>query len=838
MIEQSVVLLLTALAHVALGTWVVLRDPASHVHRSFGLLSLSLAAWTASNALVSAYAGTRLGTLAARAAFASAALIPAAFFSFASHFPRPEPRPPREAARIIYLLSAAAFALSPTSLLVQGTSRRDGVLHVAHGPLHPLFAAFLLGTLAYSLALLVRRRRVVRGIERLQLAYVLWGISLTALAGTVSNLLVPLLFRSSRLSPYGPVSGLVMIATIAHAIIRYRFLNLRLVLRRSVTYALTIVLVATLVGAVLLVASPLGVLGPPTRRVLPALAMVLVLTLVFQPLKALVQRSVDRYFFRDPYQYDAAVREISRRVSATLDTGALLGYAQELLHKTLRPEFLAIYLADAASDVFRPALFTRNLMPERPDPLPVIPDLALLTNRPAALLSGTPIQPVPRGPRDPRPHLVIPDSLNLTPELLVPISGGGRLEGFILLGQKLSGDAYVVQDLDLLGTLASQLAVGLGNARLYAQVVLANEYLENILATIDSAVITVSTDSTVTLFNPAAERLTGFKARDVRGEKISILPASVAALLGATLVEGLPRTSEELTVPDASGRLTPVVCSTAPLRRGDGHLLGAVAVFSDLTRIKQLEALKQRADQLASLGALAAGLAHEIKNPLVAIRTFADLLPERFADEDFRTHFSQVVIREIDRIDELITRLRRLATSEAKPLHPIDLRRPYEETLALLRGQLEQASVSVTTSYPDAAPVVLGDHGQLKQLFLNLLVNALEAIGSRGAIAVRFLVRRTDGRGQVAVEVRDTGCGVPSHLVEKVFHPFVTTKPRGSGLGLSICQTIAEAHGATITIANNPDGPGATVVVVFPTPEEPPAPPPRPTGSPTVLGPS
>lgn len=812
MAEQLTVLLVTALAHLVLGAWVTLRDPVSRVHRAFGFLSLTLAAWTASNALLSNYAGTQLGTVAARAAFAAASLIPSAFLLFASYFPSTDSLPPRRAARAIHLLALAFVLTSPTPLLVQATAHREDILQVTHGPLHPFFAAYFLASLVYSLRLLVSKLRTARGIHRLQLAYVLLGISLTATGGTVTNLLIPLIFRSSRLSPYGPVFSLVMIIMTAHAIIRYRLLNLRLVIRRSVTSGLTLVVLA-----ISLALGSWGLhlanLDTPSLATPSHLVLILLLAMLFQPVKALLQRSLDRYFFRDPYDYDAVVREISRRVSTTLDTQSLLAHAQQIVHKTLRPDLFAAYLADTPFEIYRPALVTRNLLPEDPRQLPTISEHSLPPTAlsPVAVLADAP-QPSPSG--EPR----VPASLlaRVGAHLFLPISSAGRLDGFLLLGAKLSGDPYFERDLDLLTTLTGQLAAGLGNARLYSQVAVAHEYLENILATMDSAVVAASTDFTVTLFNPAAERLTGLKAVDVKGQPVSILPSSMAASLSATLLEGTPRTLEELTIPDASGRLTPVICSTAPLRHRDGNLLGVVAVFSDLTRLKQLEAAKQRADQLASLGAIAAGIAHEIKNPLVAIRTFAELLPERFADDDFRTDFSRVVVHEIDRIDDLITRLRRLAPPDAHQLQPVDLCRPYEETLALLRGQLEQACVTVTTSYPDVPPIVLGDHGQLKQLFLNLMLNALDAISSRGEISVKFFVNRRTDSGEVIIQIKDTGCGVPPHLLDRVFDPFVTTKPRGSGLGLSICRAIAETHRASIRLLNNVDEPGATVVVAFP----------------------
>jgi len=239
-----------------------------------------------------------------------------------------------------------------------------------------------------------------------------------------------------------------------------------------------------------------------------------------------------------------------------------------------------------------------------------------------------------------------------------------------------------------------------------------------------------------------------------------------------------------------------------------------VAVLSDLSRLKELEADKLRAERLASIGALAARIAHEIRNPLVAIRTFAELLPERFAEAEFRNEFAKVVIQEIDRIDGLVSRLGGMASPDSQPLRPLDLRGPILDTLALLRGRLEHAGIIVRTDFQAEHPMVAGNVDHLKQLFLNLFVNAIEAMGPGGQLTVRVADRDSAWVPRLVVEVTDTGTGIPESLANRLFEPFVTTKDYGSGLGLSICRGIVDAHDATIHVRNNSRG-GATFVVEF-----------------------
>ena len=367
-----------------------------------------------------------------------------------------------------------------------------------------------------------------------------------------------------------------------------------------------------------------------------------------------------------------------------------------------------------------------------------------------------------------------------------------------------------------MSTLVGQAAIAIKNAQLYQEVALVNEYVANIVATMESGVVAIGANGKITLFNPAAERMTGRSAHEVRSGPTSRLPAALAQPLDSTLRDGLLRVQAETTIPDTSGRYTPVSCSTYALRDRFGTLLGAVAVFSDLTRLKELEAERRRAERLASFGAFASGIAHEIKNPLVAIRTFAELLPERFTETDFREDFSKVVIREIQRIDDLVARLRGLAAPSTQPLVPLDLRQPIEDTLALLRAQLEQKRIRLSRYYDPSCPVIAGDLQQLKQLFLNLFINALEAMEPGGELTISFRPSSSHGTSTILVRISDTGSGIRESLLGKIFDPFVTTKTGGSGLGLAICRRIADAHGATIHAENNAGGRGSTFVVEFP----------------------
>jgi two-component system sensor histidine kinase AtoS len=359
-------------------------------------------------------------------------------------------------------------------------------------------------------------------------------------------------------------------------------------------------------------------------------------------------------------------------------------------------------------------------------------------------------------------------------------------------------------------TLANQAGIAIKNAQLYAQVVLANEYLESIVATITSGVVAVDADGTITMFNPAAEQLTGLQHAHVQGQAVGALSPALGDALAKTLQDGVGRTQPEVELSDGETTRS-VILTTAPLRDPEGTPLGAVAVFSDLTPVRELEIERRRVERLAYLETFAAGIGHEVKNPLVAIKTFVQLVPRRREDEQFIDEFSRVVSREISRMERLIERLRTLARPGQRPHRVLDVRQPLVDALEFMQASFEEKVVVVEAALGEIEAPVAGDVNELKQLFLNLLMNANDATPRNGQIGV--VVAREVGR--IMVSVADSGPGIPEDALKRVFDPFFTTKERGSGLGLSICAGIAETHGARLSVENVPMG-GARFTVVFP----------------------
>lgn len=811
----AIPLLVTAFCNLAIAVYVYRRNPRGGPHIALATLGVLAALWAIGVAL--GHYATPESVRYARFALAIASLAPLSSLVLAEVFP-PSRRLQDSLPLAMFTAPAALFAALAmfSSLLVVSTSRGAGGITIEYGPLHSAYGLYMLSCFGSAIWVLARKYRSVSGSLRIQTGYLLLAISVPIAFGTLTNLLVPLLFGTSSLSKFGPLFSLVMILMIGHAIIRHRLMDIRVKVRRGAVY-LAAVLVAGVALLTLLVASN-ALFHDENQLPIREILLALLVAVLFAPLKRQIQRAFDRYLYREPYDYPRTVRETSRALSTTIDLPALLGHFARTVGATLRPEGLAIYLLDEEEGRFERAhLLGQGAFPDHASP--ALPLLAQL-ERERRLLFRDEVEPQDGT----NPVSTLADFARLGSEVLVPLVESDRVIGFLAVGAKRSGDPFFSDDADLLATLANQSAVAVRNAQVHHQVLLVNEHIQRILGTIESGVVAVGARGRITLFNRAAEALAGVSGATLRGQPAGHLPVPLARLLEATAADGESRSQVELALPNAAGQLIPLMCSTSPLVGGPGTRPGAVAVFTDLSRLKELEGEKRRAERLASLEAIASGMVHEIRNPLVALKAFTQLLPSRFDDPEFRGSLVRVADREISRIDELLGRFRTLSSAQTQPMEVIDVLDPIRSTLELLQPELEARGIRLRRVGTDAPTrKITGNASQLEQLFHNLCLNAVEAMGHGGELTVRVADPREAGGNYLLVELSDTGPGIPADLVDTIFNPFVTSKARGSGLGLAVCNSIADAHRATLRARNHVGRPGCTFTVEFPVPGERPA---------------
>jgi two-component system nitrogen regulation sensor histidine kinase GlnL len=351
-------------------------------------------------------------------------------------------------------------------------------------------------------------------------------------------------------------------------------------------------------------------------------------------------------------------------------------------------------------------------------------------------------------------------------------------------------------------------------------------YTDHVLRSLVSGLVTLDLEGRVVTVNPAAELLTGCTATALAGrpaneafhhapELLDVLHETLRTRVGVSQVS--------LVLPRSDRPPVPIEVITTPLRGAEGQALGVMAILRDLTPVRQLEEQLRRSDRLAALGTLAAGLAHEIKNPLTSIMTFSRHVARRFDDERFRQRFQSVVPRELERINAIVDGLLRLARPARLVLAPVHLPPLIEQALELYAPQIEARRIGVRREWPVGIPPIPGDAEHLYQAILNLVANALDAMEESGGGTLTVRLRwpqESDGFGgashdRLLLEVMDTGAGIKPEETPDVFNPFFTTKSGGTGLGLAIAHKIVEDHGGTVTFRSSP-GQGTVFTVALP----------------------
>jgi len=397
-------------------------------------------------------------------------------------------------------------------------------------------------------------------------------------------------------------------------------------------------------------------------------------------------------------------------------------------------------------------------------------------------------------------------------EVIVPLHSRGRISGWLFFGHRLAGQTFNYQGLEALMILGDHVATVLENASLHEEVTLQKTLAETLLTAIPPGIIASDEDAIVRWCNPTAESILGIKLAEVLNQPIEFAGSRIASALRETLTSMNRLPAQQWIDPKTRRSL-----SVQTRRLIHQHKpLGAVAVIQDLTPEESLRQKQELMDRAAFWTDLAASMSHEVRNPLVAIKTFAQLLPERFDDADFRRDFNEIVVQEIDRLDLIITQINNFAHPPELVFKSLDLRAPMKKAVELVRARHARNGFSIETTLPDDLPRVVGDETALAEAFAHLVANAAEATHGRSRGRITFsarLVREGDHTSGVVVTVRDNGTGISADLKDKIFSPFCTTKARGMGLGLPIVKRTVFDHNGRVDVESNPHGTSVNVLL-------------------------
>lgn len=360
------------------------------------------------------------------------------------------------------------------------------------------------------------------------------------------------------------------------------------------------------------------------------------------------------------------------------------------------------------------------------------------------------------------------------------------------------------------------------NAGLAAELEGLRTYYEDLLSSLQDGVIIVDAGGRIQALNQAAEELTGLSGPVVRGKSLALAlprPSPLEGLVQKTLALARGHADFDVSLARADGGVAYVSAIASVLADAQGEARGAVLVLRDVSRVRDLEERLRRSERLAALGVLAAGLAHEVRNPLAGVRGAAQLLEKEKGFAPGFREYTAVIAREVERLNRIVDDLLAFASPRPATLRPCNVNQILEEGLVLEEPDLRRRGIPLVRLYDPEIPPVAAEAHRLHQVFLNLVRNAREAMPAGGDLTVRTRFERSaakcGGRPAAVVEVSDRGPGIPPEIQAQVFNPFFTTKDGGTGLGLAISLRIVEDHGGAIEV-QSPPGQGATFRVFLP----------------------
>jgi PAS domain S-box-containing protein len=398
-------------------------------------------------------------------------------------------------------------------------------------------------------------------------------------------------------------------------------------------------------------------------------------------------------------------------------------------------------------------------------------------------------------------------------EVIVPLYARGQIIGWLFFGHRITGLPFDYGDLEGLMILAEHVSTVLENALLYEEVTLQKTLAETLLKSIPPGIVAIDEEGIIRWFNPPAESILGLKTSDALNQPVEAVGRRLSTMLRETLEAKANPPPRQWIDPNTRRSL-----SVEARRLLDQHTpLGAVAVIHDLTAEENLRQKQDLVDRAAFWTDLAASMSHEIRNPLVAIKTFAQLLPERFDDPEFRKNFNQIVVQEIDRLDKIITQINAFAHPAELKMRPLDIRTSVKRGLELARSKFRvNGGVAVETELPANLPKILGDEGALAEAVAHLVANAAEAVTEQKKPKITLSARPIHEGGRasaVLVTVQDNGPGIAPEMRGKVFSPFCTTKARGMGLGLPIVKRTVFDHNGRVDIDTSTNGTAVSIAL-------------------------
>ena len=707
-----------------------------------------------------------------------------------------------------------------------------------------LLAHFVIGITSGASVLIWRFLSVKQTLVRQRLKWAMWG--------TIASVIPILAFQIARRFVYLPEDTLTTALTtlplaliplsFGHSVVRYRLMDVDVVVRRALVYAMTTVAIAMMIGAVALGLVFLAVgdnlsKTEITLRALIAVIAMAAIVMLSEPLKNFLQERADRFFYGKRYDLRNGLLDFGRTLSATTAMEPLLDALAERLIQVLDVQKVAVFVEDETAvghykivksaglgETYRiPADFRQMIRQKSAEKGIVRADELEIQEVDISETNGN-----YNGNGNGNGKTPVRQELHY----FVPCVVRSKMVAVIGLGRGSDGSLLSSEDLEILRTVSGYIAVAIENSRLYQEqrehteeLALLKEFNESIVESVNVGLLAVDEDGRITRCNTTFEEMIGLRREQAIGKLVEEIfdesfALNIANILGKSrwhLTE--IRNAYKLHTSDFKGRSLILNVAVAPLRSISNAQTGAIVVLENVSSRVKLEETLQQSEKLSSIGLLAAGVAHEVNTPLTGVSSYTQMLLGMIPETDPKHALLQKMQRQTDRASNIVGNLLNFSrTGNAIESSEVDINKLLDDTLQLLEPQLRKSNVGIIKDYTKTPPRIFGNSGKLQQVFTNLILNARDAMFDGGTITLSTGINDSY---EVEIVVSDTGEGISPENLNKIFDPFFTTKGvgNGTGLGLAVTYGIVQEHSGTIEVRSE-NGNGTTFRIVFPAPSK------------------
>ena len=751
----------------------------------------------------------------------AAALQPALLLHFSLTFPEEKAAQRKQR----WMVGLAYF---PSTLLIALNLAAIWLWPASEAFYHSMNQAWLIYLACFyvlaSVVFFLNYRRANNPLMRQQLKWLTRGTLIAVVPFTLFYV-VPYLAGASTDNAINHTAVLCLVLlplTFSYAIVRYRLMDVDLIFKRGVTYTLaTAALVGLYFGAVA-IGSEVVHTRLPAAGGWGLAAAITIFALLFDPMKRAIQDRVDRVFDRKRYDYRETLIEFARDLNSQTNLQTLLDAILDRLPRTLLVARIAVFLAAENSPTDFSLAAAQGIPPSLRSQTATL-DLSFLQFDPGNEATHIFLE----NPQN-APHLT-PTQQRTVRQLdlnyYLPCLVQRRPLAVLGLGRTTGGDFLSSEDVELLETLASYIGIAIQNAQLYAsleQKISEYEQLkdfnENIVESINIGILAVDLEDRIDGWNAQMESMYAVpRAEALRQPLSSLFPPDFIAEYARVKNDPGVHTLYKFRLVTRSGDVRTANITLAPLLDKDQAAVGRIILMDDITERVQLEAQLMQADKLSSIGLLAAGVAHEVNTPLAVISSYTQMLSKQVRDDERLSQMLHKITQQTFRASEIVNGLLNFSRTSGTEFAPLNMNTVLQETLTLLEHQFRTAGIRIQLDLDASLPEILGHTGKLQQVFLNLFLNAKDAMTNGGVLHIS-----TEANGHVSVVISDSGSGIAQENLRRIYDPFFTTKSavregqrRGTGLGLAVSYGIIQEHAGKIHVESEL-GHGTTFHLEFP----------------------